>query len=83
MPLSQPLPSDHDPEVKRLSQCFNTTLGFPSHGLLTMMRRPALAHASTELEAPAAEDGMRWLARQAWASGKHAGLHAGLQSNAS
>ena len=49
MPLVQPLPTDHDPEVERLAQFFNTTLGFPPHSVLTMMRRPALARAFTEL----------------------------------
>lgn len=49
MPLVHPLPTDHDPEVEDLAQFFNTTLGFPPHSVLTMMRRPALARAFTEL----------------------------------
>ena len=49
MPLVHPLPTDHDPEVEALAQFFNTTLGFPPHSVLTMMRRPALARAFTEL----------------------------------
>ena len=49
MPLVKPLPTDHDPEVEHLAQFFNTTLGFPPHSVLTMMRRPALARAFTEL----------------------------------
>ena len=49
MPLVAPLPADHDPEVERLAQFFNTTLGFPPNSVLTMMRRPALARAFTEL----------------------------------
>jgi len=49
MPLVQPLPTDHDATVAELAQFFNTTLGFPPHSVLTMMRRPAVAHAFTEL----------------------------------
>ena len=49
MPLVAPLPADHDPEVESLAQFFNTTLGFPPNSVLTMMRRPALARAFTEL----------------------------------
>lgn len=49
MPLVAPLPADHDPEVEQLAQFFNTTLGFAPHSVLTMMRRPALARAFTEL----------------------------------
>ncbi len=49
MPLVPPLPADHDPEVERLAQFFNTTLGFPPNSVLTMMRRPDLARAFTEL----------------------------------
>ena len=49
MPLIPPLAANHDPEVERLAQFFNTTLGFPPNSVLTMMRRPALARAFTEL----------------------------------
>jgi uncharacterized peroxidase-related enzyme len=49
MPLVTPLPADHDPEIERLAQFFNSTLGFPPNSVLTMMRRPALARAFTEL----------------------------------
>lgn len=49
MPLVSPLPSDHDPEVAQLALFFNQTLGFPPNSVLTMMRRPALARAFTEL----------------------------------
>jgi len=49
MPLVAPLPADHDPEVEALARFFNTTLGFPPNSVLTMMRRPALARAFTEL----------------------------------
>ena len=49
MPLVHPLPADHDPEVAQLALFFNQTLGFPPNSVLTMMRRPALARAFTEL----------------------------------
>lgn len=49
MPLVAPLPTDHDPEVAQLALFFNQTLGFPPNSVLTMMRRPALARAFTEL----------------------------------
>jgi uncharacterized peroxidase-related enzyme len=49
MPLVPPLPADHDPEVEALARFFYTTLGFAPNSVLTMMRRPALARAFTEL----------------------------------
>ena len=49
MPLIPPLAPDHDPEVENLARFFNTTLGFAPNSVLTMMRRPALARAFTEL----------------------------------
>ncbi len=49
MPLVNPLPSDHDPEVAKLTEFFNTTLGFAPNSVLTMMRRPAIAQAFTAL----------------------------------
>jgi uncharacterized peroxidase-related enzyme len=49
MPLVTPLPTDHDPEVAQLATFFNQTLGFPPNSVLTMMRRPAIARAFTEL----------------------------------
>jgi hypothetical protein len=49
MPLVEPLPTNHDPEVLRLAEFFNTTLGFAPNSVLTMMRKPALALAFTEL----------------------------------
>ena len=58
MPLVQPLPIDHDATVAELAQFFNTTLGFPPHSVLTMMRRPALARAFTELNRAVMADQM-------------------------
>lgn len=49
MPLVPALPADHDPEVEALARFFRTTLGFAPNSVLTMMRRPALARAFTEL----------------------------------
>jgi len=49
MPLVAPLPPDHDPEIARLAVFFRGTLGFAPNSVLTMMRRPALARAFTEL----------------------------------
>jgi uncharacterized peroxidase-related enzyme len=49
MPLVAPLPADHDPEIEALARFFNTTLGFAPNSVLTMMRRPAIARAFTEL----------------------------------
>ena len=49
MPLIQPLPADHSAEVEELAGFFNTTLGFAPNSVLTMLRRPAIARAFTEL----------------------------------
>jgi uncharacterized peroxidase-related enzyme len=49
MPLVAPLPPDHDAEIERLALFFAGTLGFAPNSVLTMMRRPALARAFTEL----------------------------------
>jgi uncharacterized peroxidase-related enzyme len=49
MPLVAPLPPDHDAEIERLAAFFAGTLGFAPNSVLTMLRRPALARAFTEL----------------------------------
>ena len=49
MPLVTPLPADHDAEIAELARFFNVTLGFAPNSVLTMMRRPAIARAFTEL----------------------------------
>ena len=49
MPLVTPLPADHDPAIEQLATFFAGTLGFAPNSVLTMMRRPALARAFTEL----------------------------------
>lgn len=45
MPLVDPLPLGHDPDVADLATFFNTTLGFPPNSVLTMQRRPDIARA--------------------------------------
>ena len=45
MPLIDPLPADHDPEVAALATFFHETLGFVPNSVLTMQRRPAIAAA--------------------------------------
>ncbi len=49
MPFVQPLPPDHDDEVRQLSDFFNETLGFCPNSVLTMQRRPRIARAFIEL----------------------------------
>jgi uncharacterized peroxidase-related enzyme len=49
MPLVTPPPADHDAEIAELARFFNVTLGFAPNSVLTMMRRPAIARAFTEL----------------------------------
>jgi uncharacterized peroxidase-related enzyme len=49
MPLVNPLPSDASADVAQLAAFFKTTLGFAPNSVLTMMHRPALAHAFTAL----------------------------------
>ena len=49
MPLVPPLPADANPEVAKLAEFFNETLGFCPNSVLTMMRRPAIASAFINL----------------------------------
>lgn len=49
MPLVNPLPSDTNEEVKRLSEFFNETLGFCPNSVLTMQIRPEMAQAFINL----------------------------------
>lgn len=49
MPFVQPLPPDHDEEVRALSDFFDETLGFCPRSVLTMQRRPSIARAFIEL----------------------------------
>jgi uncharacterized peroxidase-related enzyme len=59
MPLVAPLPVDHDPEIAELARFFEGTLGFAPRSVLTMMRRPALARAFTELNRAVMANGGR------------------------
>ena len=45
MPLVTPLPIDSDPEVAKLAEFFNETLGYCPNSVLTMMRRQPIAKA--------------------------------------
>ena len=49
MPLIDPLPADHSPEVATLDAFFTQTLGFTPHSVLTMQRRPEIAQAFMQL----------------------------------
>lgn len=49
MPLVQPLPPDHDEEVRTLADFFDETLGFCPNSVLTTQRRPRIARAFIEL----------------------------------
>lgn len=49
MPLVEPLPSDHSPEVEALAAFFFETLGFVPNSVLTMQRRPDIAKAFINL----------------------------------
>ncbi len=45
MPLVSPLSVDHSPEVAERANFFKETLGFTPNSVLTMQRRPDIAHA--------------------------------------
>ncbi len=49
MPLVDPLPEDHNPDLVDLIQFFRGPLGTVPNSVLTMQRRPAIARALTEL----------------------------------
>jgi hypothetical protein len=49
VPLIDPLPEDHDPELFDLIQFFRGPLGVVPNSILTMQRRPKIARAFTEL----------------------------------
>jgi len=51
MPLLEPLPYDHTPELKPHFDFFLTTLGFVPNSVLTMQRRPRLVQAFAQLNA--------------------------------
>lgn len=49
MPLVKPLSPDSNPEVKKLSEFFNETLGFCPNSVLTMQIRPKIASSFINL----------------------------------
>jgi uncharacterized peroxidase-related enzyme len=49
MPLVNPLSADANPDVKKLAEFFNETLGFCPNSVLTMQHRPEIARAFIEL----------------------------------
>jgi uncharacterized peroxidase-related enzyme len=64
MPLLDPLPEDHDPELVDLIQFFRGPLGTVPNSVLTMQRRPRIARAFTELNKAVMENGGRVTAEQ-------------------
>lgn len=49
MPLVKPLSPDSNPDVKKLAEFFNETLGFCPNSVLTMQIRPEIARSFIEL----------------------------------
>lgn len=64
MPLVDPLPEDHDPELIDLIQFFRGPLGTVPNSVLTMQRRPKIARAFTELNKAVMENLGRVTAEQ-------------------
>ena len=79
MPLVDPLPADHSPEVARVATFFNETLGFPPNSVLTMQRRPELAKAFTSLNRAVMENGGRVTSEQKRLIGHLASANAGCR----
>lgn len=64
MPLVDPLPEDHNPELVDLIQFFRGPLGVVPNSVLTMQRRPKIARAFTELNKAVMENAGRVTAEQ-------------------
>jgi uncharacterized peroxidase-related enzyme len=64
MPLVEPLPENHNPELVDLIQFFRGPLGVVPNSVLTMQRRPKIARAFTELNKAVMEIGGRVTAEQ-------------------
>lgn len=64
MPLVDPLPEDHNPELIELIQFFRGPLGTVPNSVLTMQRRPKIARAFTELNKAVMENLGRVTAEQ-------------------
>ena len=59
MPLVKPLSPDTNPEVKKLAEFFNETLGFCPNSVLTMQIRPAIAQSFINLNIAVMENNGR------------------------
>jgi uncharacterized peroxidase-related enzyme len=64
MPLVDPLPEDHNPDLIDLIQFFRGPLGTVPNSVLTMQRRPKIARAFTELNKAVMENHGRVTAEQ-------------------
>ena len=64
MPLVAPLPEDHNPDLIDLIQFFRGPLGTVPNSVLTMQRRPKIAHAFTGLNKAVMENLGRVTAEQ-------------------
>lgn len=64
MPLVDPLPEDHNPDLIDLIQFFRGPLGTVPNSVLTMQRRPKVARAFTELNKAVMENLGRVTAEQ-------------------
>lgn len=64
MPLVEPLPEDHNPELVDLIQFFRGPLGVVPNSVRTMQRRPKVARAFTELNKAVMENLGRVTAEQ-------------------
>jgi uncharacterized peroxidase-related enzyme len=79
MPLVDPLPPAHDPEVARLAAFFNETLGFCPNSVLTMQRRPEIAAAFIALNRAVMANAGRVTSEQKRLIGYVASLTAGCR----
>lgn len=64
MPIVNPLPEDHNPDLVDLIQFFRGPLGVVPNSILTMQRRPRIARAFTELNKAVMENLGRVTAEQ-------------------
>ena len=64
MPLVDPLPEDHNPELVDLIQFFRGPLGTVPNSVLTMQRRPKIARSFTDLNKAVMENKGRVTAEQ-------------------
>ena len=49
MPLVKPLSPDSNPDIKKMAEFFNETLGFCPNSVLTMQLRPEIASSFINL----------------------------------